>query len=419
MWKNTTPRTLTTICLGLLAAKAQASGFQVLEQNASGLGNAYAGSAVTGENASTVFFNPAAMTKLEGSNVSTGLVLQQMSYKFTNEGSSATPAPVGSDGGNAGGLLALPNLYVTHQINPKWFAGLGMNMPFRQNNQYNNDWAGRFQSTRFDIETYNVNPSLAYKANEQWSFALGLNWQQMKARYDRYAATVAPAYQNTLVGMQAQGDSWGWNTGVTYKPNEATDIGFSYRSRVTYSLTGTVNSTSSGPVPAGLPRGNIKIETALPDTLILSASQRLSERWTVLGDISSTLWSTINNVSINNQYNNRIQVIRANFRDTWRLALGSIYKVGDQWKLKFGVAYDQTPVRGDSARLASVPDNDRYWYTVGAQWAPDRQSTVDIGLAYIHIPKSEIEKRTASQGNLIGSYTSSGVQLGVQYSMRF
>lgn len=46
------------------SGSASAAGFQLLEQNASGIGNAYAGSAAVAENASTIFYNPAGMTKL-------------------------------------------------------------------------------------------------------------------------------------------------------------------------------------------------------------------------------------------------------------------------------------------------------------------------------------------------------------------
>ncbi|HRA82643.1 MAG TPA: outer membrane protein transport protein, partial [Thauera sp.] len=50
---------------GLAAGNAMAAGFQLLEQNASGLGNAYAGSAAVAENASTIYYNPAGMTQLQ------------------------------------------------------------------------------------------------------------------------------------------------------------------------------------------------------------------------------------------------------------------------------------------------------------------------------------------------------------------
>ncbi len=48
-----------TVALTGFSGGAGAAGFQLLEQNASGLGNAFAGTAAVAEDASTIFFNPA------------------------------------------------------------------------------------------------------------------------------------------------------------------------------------------------------------------------------------------------------------------------------------------------------------------------------------------------------------------------
>ena len=198
------------LALGLVSS-AEASGFQLLEQNASGLGNAYAGSAVIGENASTVFYNPAAMTKLSGGNFSAGLSILKPSYKFKNDGSSDGSAALGSQGGDAGGWAALPNLYGTWQLSERWVAGIGVGSPFGLKTEYDNDWIGRFQSSTFDIKTYNVNPSLAVKASDSVSVGFGLNYQRMEAMYQRQAATVAPSYQATTLTMLPM--SWWTVTG--------------------------------------------------------------------------------------------------------------------------------------------------------------------------------------------------------------
>jgi long-chain fatty acid transport protein len=53
--------------LGGAPATASAAGFALIEQSGSGMGNAFAGAAATAEDASTVFFNPAGMSRLQGS----------------------------------------------------------------------------------------------------------------------------------------------------------------------------------------------------------------------------------------------------------------------------------------------------------------------------------------------------------------
>jgi hypothetical protein len=62
----------------------------------------------------------------------------------------------------------------------------------------------------------------------------------------------------------------------------------------------------------------------------------------------------------------------------------------DTIKLKFGLAYDQTPVPMPSHRLVSLPDNNRTWFSTGAQIKVNKDSNVDVGVAYLNVPESHI-----------------------------
>src|SRR5437899_12603667 len=69
-------------------SQAHASAFALIEQNASGLGNSYAGAEAAAEDASTIFYNPAGMSLLpQGMQITTGLSLIQFSAKFIHSGS--------------------------------------------------------------------------------------------------------------------------------------------------------------------------------------------------------------------------------------------------------------------------------------------------------------------------------------------
>lgn len=81
-----TPRLIPILIAVAFSGSAAAAGFQLLEQNASGIGNAYAGSAAVAENASTVFYNPAGMTQLQGLQVSGGLSVVGTSFQFHRPG---------------------------------------------------------------------------------------------------------------------------------------------------------------------------------------------------------------------------------------------------------------------------------------------------------------------------------------------
>src|SRR3954464_6180589 len=123
------------------AASAGATGaaaVALIEQSGSGMGNAFAGAAATAEDASTIFYNPAGMSLLSGPQFAVAGHAIDLSLKFSNSGSSRAAAggafPLGptsgGNGGEAGGVAFVPNIYFTAPINEKLTVGLGINAPF-------------------------------------------------------------------------------------------------------------------------------------------------------------------------------------------------------------------------------------------------------------------------------------------------
>ncbi|NWG30812.1 MAG: outer membrane protein transport protein [Rhodocyclaceae bacterium] len=404
---------------------AWASGFQLLEQNGSGIATAYAGSAAIADNASTIFFNPAGMTKLQAREFSVGLDAVRPSFKFSNNGTIITPA-TGTGTGDAGDWSYIPNGYLSWALNKDVYLGIGLSAPFGLKTDYDPTWVGRFQSISFDIKTYNINPSIAWKVNDKVSLGFGVNWQRMEAEYQRYAAVINSATQNTKVVLDADDDSWGWNAGVLFDLSPATRIGISYRSAIKHTLEGTLKF--SGPAAqsnALMTDVNAKGEIKLPDTLILSVVQKLDDRWTMLGDLSWTGWSSVNKVDIIRTSGvlngSTAQTLDTDFRDTWRVAFGGIYQYSADWDLRFGIAYDQTPVKNAQKRLTSLPDNDRLWLSFGGQRKFGKDAKLDLGAAYLYVKDTAIDNNQTLSGRgwVKGSYDSSVWILGAQYSQAF
>ena len=410
-------RTLPFLVASLFSGTASAAGFQLLEQNASGIGNAYAGSAAVGENASTIFFNPAAMTRLQARELSVGVSAVRPSYKFSNNGSITAPATLGSNGGDAGDWGFIPNGYLSWALSKDLYVGLGLSAPFGLKTEYDDDWVGRFQSVKFEVKTYNINPSVAFRVNDRVSIGAGVNWQRIEAEYVRKAAVLNAITQATDVKIDIDDDSWGWNIGALFNVSPTTRIGVSYRSTIEHELEGSLTSSNQLVSPNVGANATIK----LPDTAVLSVVQTLTDRWEMLGDISWTGWSSIKNVDIFRSTGTLAQTLEPDFRDTWRVAFGGIYKYSDAWKLKFGIAWDQTPVRNAEHRLTALPDNDRIWFSIGGQWKPSTASTLDLGLAYLYIRDTDINNNqlTAGRGLVRGDYDSKAYILGAQYSQSF
>lgn len=206
--------------------------------------------------------------------------------------------------------------------------------------------------------------------------------------------------------------SWGYNFGVLYQITPATRIGLAYRSAIKYRLAGTANFSKTGnalldfglALPISPARGGaVYSDIKLPDTFIFSAQHRLSDKWELLTDASRTGWSSIQQLQF--AYESGLQTpglvyTPENWSNTWRLALGAVYKYNDAWKLRMGVAYDKSPV-SDSYRTARLPDSNRLWLSFGGQYKLDQGSAIDFGYTHIFVKDGTISE-TGGPLNLNG-----------------
>ena len=453
---------LPAIIGGLYANVAGAAGFQLLEQNASGMGTAYAGSAVVAEDASTVFFNPAGMAYLPKTrNVAFGVDAINPSAKFSGSGSAAPLLQTlsGNNGGDAGDLAFVPHAYFTMPLSDKATFGIGMGAPYGLKTEYDNGWDGRFQAIKSDVKIININPSFSYKVNDAVALGIGLNLQHLKGEFTSsvnyagavfaaafaraVAAGVPPAAAQAAAAaagrpageglgiIKGSDTAWGFNFGVIFEPSPATRLGVSYRSEIDYHLTGNADFSRTGiaaidgvigSAASSARGGAIYADIKIPDTLIISGLHHVSDKWDIMGDLSWTGWSKIPALTFN--YVNgpaALSTTQENWRDTWRAAVGASYKYNEQWKARAGLAYDQTPVP-DSTRTPRLPDSDRTWLSLGGQYKLSKDSAIDFGYTHIFVKDGSINNNAGSQnsaGLLVGSYDNSVDILGLQYSLSF
>ena len=396
-----TLRTLPALLMIAFSGAASASAFQLWEQSASGVGNAYAGSAAVADNAATAFYNPAGLTQLAGFQLSAGVAGVGPSYKFRNEGSTGT----GGNGGDAGSWAAVPNIHLAWQLTPDWFFGFGISSPFGLSTEYqDNNWVGRFQSLKSKVTTVNYNPSVGYRVNDKVSLGFGINYQTIDAELT--AAAPGPFVFSSLKGSDS---AWGWNAGALFTLSPAMRVGISYRSRVKYTLEGDATTAiSSTPV---------KTDIKLPDTFILSVWQQVSDRWEAMGDLSYTRWNSLKTLDLYNRDTGaQLPGETFNYRNAWRLAWGAAYQVNDAAKAKFGIAYDRTPTT-DANRSARVPDNNRIWLSLGGQWSLGKSSKLDLGYTYLYVKDPSINQTKGT--TLSGKYDDSAHIVGLQYSVGF
>lgn len=450
------------LALAAWSPRASASAFQLAEQNGSGLGNAYSGQAAVAEDASTIFWNPAGMTLIPDRQVTLGAALVRPTTKFENGGSQPGPLPgtrVGGNGGDSGGLSLVPNGYLSWEVLPqRVWTGLGLGAPFGLTTEWDDGWVGRFHGLKSDVQTVNINPSIAVKLNEWVSFGAGFNAQWIDAELSNavnYSAIVAgvggaPALAllascpGATLGVNCEGvgtvkgDSWnwGWNIGAMLSLPTRTRIGASYRSPVKHDIEGTVTFTNRptfagplAPLSTVLADGDVKTTIKLPDTASFAVAQQLGDRLQLLADFTWTGWSTIQDLEIFRASGTGLSSTPLRFRNSWRAGAGANYQLTPAVKVRGGVAYDESPVR-DEFRTPRLPDQDRLWLATGAQVAFMKSASVDLGFAWLFVSEGRSQlgqpaptaqfPAQAPRGTLVGHYVDTNVWiLGAQARYSF
>lgn len=449
----------------LVAGHAYGAGFALQEESASGLGNAFAGGAAAAEDASSMSVNPATLSKIGSTQIVAGVHLITPSFKFKDNGSAAAAfQPLGNDGGDGGSTVAVPNLYLAVPVNRALTFGLGINVPFGLVTEYNDDFLGRFQGIKSEVKTININPALSWQVNDRLALGAGVSWQRIDANFSsmvNYSGAMAQAASTaaaqglipaslvtSIVGattglqsktrVDADDSAWGWNVGLLWDLNSLTRVGASYRSSIKYKGKGNVSFDNPTPqVPAELApvvgqlsqqvntlalfNGGITADIELPPIANVSIFQSFNDRWDWMADVQWTGWSTLENLTFVRTNGAILQSTPENFDDVWRFSAGASYKLDDRWKLRSGVAFDQSPVN-DTDRTVRLPDGDRIWLTGGARYTFSPQLKFDLGLAYIFIDNPDMnqnEGNTAQSGLVKGHFDSSVVIVSGQMVYSF
>lgn len=395
-----------SLALAGFATAAHSAGFALIEQNASGLGNAYAGQAASAQDASTVFFNPAGMTALAGTEIALAGHLIQPSAKFS--GTFSVPVG-GGQGGDAGELGFVPNAYLVFPLTADVRLGVGINAPFGLKTEYDPTWVGRFQAVKSSLETVNLNPSVAWKVSDQLSLGVGVSLQRIKATLSN---SLSPLIAGSFGTVEGNDTSWGFNAGLLWQMSPETRVGLAYRSEVDYTLEGTFTSNTGA-----VPTGPVTADATMPATASLSLFHKLSPTLELLADVTWTGWSSFDELRVVRTSGALLSLTPENWSDSMRYSLGLTWNRDATWSWRAGLAYDETPVE-DAYRTARIPDGSRTWVALGGQYRIDSANAVDFGYAHLFIKDSSVNV-TTSVGTLTGEYKGQVDILSAQYTHRF
>lgn len=418
-------KTLIAASLALVSADTFAAAFQLAEQNASGLGRAYAGEASIADDASVVARNPALMTLFKDKQLSVAAIAVVPDVSIEGESTNNGIDPSALDDDSIAPSAVVPAAYFTMPYNDKVSVGFGAFSNFGLSTEFNDDYVAGQIAGETEILTVNFNASVAYKVTEQFSFGVGLNYIYADATVIRKVGANASGIDFGADAVNLQGDDTGLglNVGLMYQLDENSRFGFNYRSETDITFEGDFSNDL--PVAAG-GTGGAKlpgsVELTLPAIAEFSGSHQLDEKLGLHYSVLWTGWSSFESLEAQVTAPTGDKFVafekQEQFDDAFRYSIGADYQYNEDLLLRAGVAFDESPVSQTHLSI-SIPDTDRFWFSVGGNYAIDKQSNVDLGVSVVR-GKTQNFTETDDSGSQWG-FESKGhaVVIGAQYNYKF
>ena len=385
-----------------------ANGFDIYEQSAKavGLGGAFIAQA---DDPSAIFFNPAGIVQLEGTQLSVGACAIRPTMQFKTDGNPAMGTAPGQTWTIKDHVWTIPNAYLTHRINDNLSAGIGVFSHFGLGVNWPNTFEGRFTPGTIEsvVETLSVSPVIAVKPSERFSIGFGpyAQYLNIDLRNRAFVGLPAPPFTSDrnlaqTVDAELKGIDWGWgyNTGLRVKITERLIFGASYISRVSHDFTDgkqTLTSSATGQV---LVRQDFSSSITLPAKLRTGLAWK-QHPWTVEIGAEWTEWSSYRTLRADFA-NGTFLDSPKNWHDVWMYRLGAQYSLNKYLDLRAAFLYDQSPVPR-STLDPLVPSGDRSVLCLGVGVHFGRY-TVDVG--YNHV-WDQSKRWTNPSGNVnLGPY---------------
>ncbi|WP_165474683.1 outer membrane protein transport protein [Legionella nagasakiensis] len=411
---QTPVRTAISAAIGamLTSSAVNAGAFSLYtEGSTTAIGNYAAGIAAEVADASTGWYNPAGLvflgkqqvllsgvgvfpsTKLSGSSTFTTIGLPSYTQTFNNLQASKD--------------AFVPAFHYALPLADRAAFGLSIVSPFGLSTEYSNSSPVRYAATFTELLSVTVSPELAGKLTDNFAIGAGLDLQWAQVKFNRMlgAPTLLQPFGMPPTALDSLSYNKGYSFGVGFHAgvlamfnDQHTRVGLNYQSRMNHTFDGY--SQLTGPladVPffadgsATFRSDNLySNDIQFPEVVTLSAYQDVNERLALLGSVVYTGWNVfktiqLNNVAASSPLTGPVIVTSTstqNYRDAWRFAVGANYRVNEQWMMRVGGGYDQTPTI-DAERDVRLPDADRWALSVGAHYQMRPCLGFDVG--YTHL----------------------------------
>lgn len=454
------------IALATAPAVARAQGFGLNEIGTCAVGRGFAVTAATCNDASVIFWNPAAAATLPGRTLTLGGAVVDVKGGFTQD-TTGTRYP-----SNVQPAL-VPHGFFSFMMD-RYAFGIGVYVPYGLTSQWDGDFPGRFSALKASLATVYVQPNIAVRINPNWQIGAGAVFghstvqlvqsldlsQQVAAVMNGTPVTfgqlgVAARTEFARATLRGSSAAVGYNLGVhgTLGPwslgaRYLSSLDFRYGGsevRFTPVSTGLIFAANNpvAPTPVSVDALLASQFTSSGKLAPQTGSSRIEHPWqaqggiaytgfagtTLAADVALIGWSTFNTLPIQFDGNARAssRVLLEEYRDSWSYRFGAEHTMQGGplrgWTGRAGFAYAQTPAPAATV-TPLLPDMDRRNFTLGVG-VPATYGHVDFSYLHVNTPgrRGRIVERpvaafTAAQLNG-GAYDLSANVFSVTYSASF
>jgi long-chain fatty acid transport protein len=380
---NRRQRVAAMLCL-LVAASSPiwAGGIYLYEKSATDVGLGSAGWTARADDGSTIFSNPAGLTRLEGKNFEFTLLPLYLNSEFTPDPMTTT---VTGTNGDASDWLPLGGAFYSQQLSDTVTFGVGVGGYFGLAIEYESSWVGRYYVQDTQLQAVTIEPAVGIRVSEHWSLGIGV-----AAHYGIFNQTVA--INNTPIFLPGTSgpdgelkiDTTDWtfqgNLGVLWEGEGGTRVGLQYLTSADLEFSDVPEFNGLRPAleaalsVAGVLDTKLDIGIEMPQAVRIGFHSGLGESWRVMGDVGWEEWSKFGKLDILLDSDDSTQITaNRNYEDVWHVALGAQHDLSDSWEFDFGVAYDSSMV-DDEDRTPDLAVGEVVRLGVGAKYQSSESS---------------------------------------------
>ena len=416
----------TTLSLAVTLASTQifASGFALNEQSISGMGTGFAGRSSSADDASTIFGNPAGMSRLKREQVTGGVAFIDAHTDISDASSRPNG---GTNKGDMVPFMGVPMGYYVKPIDDQWAFGIGVYAPFGLVTDYENGFAGRYFGSKSEVKIVTLQPTVSYAFNDKVSIGFGPTINRIDGTLESNLS-LNPRAADGNVKIKGDDTALGYNIGIMVQALESTRLGLTYHSKVKYKLEGDTK-VNYGVLAALGQNPNQKFDASLdittPESVDFSVTHQLNDQWTLYAGSTWTRWSRLKEISVENEGVPAALAARGfgtiteeqNWHDTWAHAIGASYQLNKQWVLRTGLSVDQSPTNNEN-RSPRIPTGDRKIFSLGAGWSPTDDLTIDVAYSYLREESVKVNNSNGRQ-NYSAEFENYANGFGVGATYRF